>query len=418
MGNDYIEKLHVQSVRQFNELNIQFNSGFNFLAGPNGCGKTSILTCISHCFHHSNFKYSRFSNDAEFWSDIIVNDNRYRVGLGANSIKGGTNYREASIHRWNPPTSEKDRISLRIDQAENELTSFCPLFIGAHRNICYKKIQGMSREQTTEQGIRTYKLNYTKSLYGEWNSDIKQWLVNRYFIIDKDWAQEEKTNWEHLVNSLPILGPFESAFSFVNIGKDLEPVFSIYGKECYLEELSAGFQAVLSIIANIFEWIESSNQEGNKTAKSAIGTVLIDELDLHLHPEWQFTLRDGLKAIFPNLQFIVTTHSPHLLASAKPNEVIVIPKNNIDETYNLSPSSTAYSGWSTDQILADVMGVVSLENKEYEKLVSNAFDKIEENSIEGLEEAISNLSLVCHPNDTIVTILNARLASMMATSND
>lgn len=418
MTNNYIECLYVKNVRQFNELNIEFSEGFSFLAGPNGCGKTSVLACISHCFEHSNFQYSRFKSDSEFWTDVSYENSKYRVGLGSNSIQQGSSYRSASISRWNAPHSDQGRRAVSLNNIKEKLPNFCPLFIGTNRNIQYKVIQGMSREKETQESINNYTRNSTKSLYGEGNANIKQWLVNRYFMIDKEWAGEERGNWNNLIESLPNIGPFNSNFSFVRIQKDLEPIFSIYGNECYLEELSAGFQAVLSMIAEIFEWIESSNPEGSRNVSSAEGTVLIDELDLHLHPEWQFTLRDGLENIFPRLQFIVTTHSPHLLASAKPNEVIVMPKNDINEIYNLSPSEKIFSGWNTDQILSDVMGVISLENKEYEKLISRAFDQIEQRSIEGLEREITNLEAVCHPNDTIVMVLRARLAGMVANSND
>ena len=416
MAKSHIESLHVKNVRQFQDLKVNFNQGFNFLAGPNGCGKTSVLACISHCFHHANFAYSRFEDESEFWTDLNDNGVLYRVGLGKGSINGGS-YRQSSGKQWKKPPGEANRKSLTVTEVKQELRSFCPLFIGANRSIKYRQISGMSREQTLDQKIDTYTSNSTKSLYGDWNSDIKQWLVNRYFMIDKEWAVEEKENWEHLVNSLPSIGPFDSKFSFIRIGKDLEPVFSIYGNECYLEELSSGFQAVLSIIANIFEWVEGSREDGDRIVKSAAGTVLIDELDLHLHPEWQFSIRKSLETVFPSIQFIVTTHSPHLLSSANKNEVIIMPENGSDK-YDLSPSKSMYSGWNTDQILSEIMGVKSLDNKTYEEYVAIALEKVESNSVPELKLAISNLEKICHPNDSIITVLKARLASMVALQDD
>ena len=420
MSNSYIERLHVKSVRQFNKLNIEFNQGFNFIAGPNGCGKTSILACISHCFDSRNLNYSRFNSESELWTDIVVQDSLFRLGLAANSVTNFNSYRKSRIQGVITPLqqSNPNRKSITIYEFSQNLIDFCPLFIGANRNITYTVIEGMAKERTREQQYDSYISNSTRSLYGDWNSSIKQWLCNRYFIIDKDWAIEEKQNWCHLIESLPTIGPFDSHFSFVRIERDLEPIFSIYGKECYLEELSSGFQSVLSIIANIFEWIEGSKKEGNRNVKQATGSVLIDELDLHLHPEWQFTLRDGLKRIFPKLQFIVTTHSPHLLASAKQNEVIIMPKNSTNEIYNLSPSHRTYNGWNTDQILSEIMDVRSLENKDYERLITKAFEWIEQRSILGLENTIESLEQICHPSDTIVTVLKTRLASMVALQDD
>ncbi|WP_330472178.1 AAA family ATPase [Vibrio harveyi] len=421
MSSTYIEKLHLRNFRQFKTLDVEFNKRFNFIAGPNGCGKTSILAGISHSFSHDSLQFSRFNEDSEFWTDVIVDGEKKRTGLGKGSLTG-TSYRQSSINRWNLPPSEEGRESIVLHSTKDSLNGFCPLFIGAERSIKYKKIQGMTREPTRDEQVSNYTSMGTRSLYSETSHnqqrDIKQWLVNRYFMIDKEWAAEERENWNHMIQYLPTLAPFDSDFSYVRTGKELEPVFSLYGQECYLEELSAGFQAILFIIANIFEWVEGTRPEGERLVSQASGTVLIDELDIHLHPEWQFTLRDGLANIFPELQFIVTTHSPHLLSSAKENEIIVMERSHDQNEYDLRPSDKRFSGWSTDQILSEVMGVVSLENKDYEKLISSAFDKMEEGNIQELRVAIDNLAEIAHPNDSILTVLNAKYAAMVALSDD
>lgn len=413
----YIEHLHVKNIRQFGTLDITFNKKFNFIAGPNGCGKTSILTCISHCFFYGNLEYSRVQENTELWTDFTSKDLKYRLGLGQGSFNKGE-YRKGSLKLWGEIPKEINRTTLAPHEISKNTEIFCPLFLGANRSITYKEISGMQREQELESKRQSYSQTAIQSLYGEFRHDIKQWIVNRDFIIEKDWAKEERINWNHLIESLPTIAPFDSNFSYLRTGRNLEPVFSIYGVECYLEELSSGFQAVISIIANIFEWIEGSRPEGERNVSTASGTVLIDELDLHLHPEWQFTLRSGLSKIFPNLQFIVTTHSPHLLASAEPGEVIAMPKSFSNETYDLHPSSHTYSGWNTDQILYEIMGVRSLENKKYEQLVSRAFEFVDFGTPEELQVAINNLIAVAHPSDTIVTVLQAKLAAKVANYND
>lgn len=421
MSSNYIEKLHLRNFRQFKQLDVEFNKRFNFIAGPNGCGKTSILAGISHSLNHDSLQFSRLNEDSEFWTDVIVSGEKKRTGLGKGSLAGAS-YRANSIKQWNRPPSEEGRESVILHSTKTSLNGFCPLFIGAERSIKYKQIQGMTREPTRDEQISAYTSMGTRSLYSETSHhqqrDIKQWLVNRYFMIDKEWAEEERENWNHMIQHLPTLAPFDSDFSYVRTGKELEPVFSLYGQECFLEELSAGFQAILFIIANIFEWVEGTRPEGERLVSKASGTVLIDELDIHLHPEWQFTLRDGLENIFPELQFIVTTHSPHLLSSAKVNEIIVMERSHDQNEYDLRPSDKRFSGWSTDQILSEVMGVVSLENKDYEKLISSAFDKMEEGNIQELRVAIDNLAEIAHPNDSILTVLNAKYAAMVALSDD
>jgi hypothetical protein len=315
---------------------------------------------------------------------------------------------------WKNKLQEKnDRIDLYPNLIKNTLKS-SPLFIGSQRRIKYSKIKGLSPEYSTDKALNMYLKNNTKSLYGDWQIDIKQWIVNRYFVVDKEWATLEKKNWDLFVKYLQKIAPFNSNFSYIKTEGDFEPIFSVYGKECYLEELSAGYQAVLSLIIDIFAWIESTMEGDSRIAANAKGTVLIDEPDVHLHPEWQLTLREGLTNLFPNLQFIVTTHSPHLLASAGPGEVIIMPKAYTEPVYNLAPKEKAFSGWQTDEILREIMGVESLDNKERSKFVSRAFNAIDNKNIDDLKDAIDELKRICHPKDTLVTELRLELASLQA----
>jgi predicted ATPase len=427
MNDIYIESLHVKNVRLFTELNIQFNRSFNFLAGPNGCGKTSVLACISHCFQDAGFEYSRYGNDSEFWSDITLKENRYRVGLGKGTFKKNEYRKISTIANWvDPPQGGNSMLSGPKNGIPESIPNylvkdklkFTPLFIGAYRNISYKQIQGVQREKPLEEALNEYSKNNMKSLYGEWQTNIKQWIVNRYFMIDKDWAEHEKQNWEHFTKHLPKIAPFNSNFSYVKTGRDFEPVFSIYGKECYLEELSAGYQAVLSLIIDIFAWIEGTMEGDNRIVTNARGIVLIDEPDVHLHPEWQLTLREGLKVIFPHLQFIVTTHSPHLLASADSGEVIIMPKAYTEDVYNLTPREKSFSGWDTNDILREIMGVKSLDNTARAKLINDALRAVDIKDIDDLKKLIGKLKDICHPNDTVVTELMLELSSMQALSGE
>lgn len=215
-----------------------------------------------------------------------------------------------------------------------------------------------------------------------------------------------------MLENLPRIAPTGSDFQYLRTERDLEPIFRLYGQECYLEELSAGFQAIFSVIANIIEWIEKINPQGHRNIQEATGTVLIDELDLHLHPEWQFNIRDGLEALFPKLQFIVTTHSPHLLASAKEGEVIIMNRETGKTEYYFKPSDKRYSGWNTDQILEDVMGVKSLKNKDYERLIDEALDAYESKDKTKLLSVMEHLKNITHSDDTIVQVLEMKMASL------
>ena len=66
---------------------------------------------------------------------------------------------------------------------------------------------------------------------------------------------------------------------------------------------------------------------GDETLERTSGLVLIDEIDLHLHPKWQRQIVGGLKEVFPNIQFFATTHSPQVIGEARPEEIVLLTKD-------------------------------------------------------------------------------------------
>jgi predicted ATP-dependent endonuclease of OLD family len=81
-----IERLHVKSLKHFSEVDVTFNEKFNFITGPNGCGKTSILAAVAHCLDW-NGEYSRHKENSEYWIDVSEKGRKFRFGLGENFVQ-------------------------------------------------------------------------------------------------------------------------------------------------------------------------------------------------------------------------------------------------------------------------------------------------------------------------------------------
>jgi predicted ATP-binding protein involved in virulence len=96
----------------------------------------------------------------------------------------------------------------------------------------------------------------------------------------------------------------------------------------------------------------------NKAVNDATGIVMIDEIDLHLHPKWQRHVVSDLKKAFPNIQFVVTTHSPFIVQSLKSDEIW-----NLDKVMDVAPDEL-----KIDTVATEIMGVSSSYSESNESL--------------------------------------------------
>ncbi|HHD80017.1 MAG TPA: hypothetical protein ENK99_00160 [Campylobacterales bacterium] len=135
-----------------------------------------------------------------------------------------------------------------------------------------------------------------------------KWLQYLDYIEQKEnnnviSVKEAKKLLQHLLNS--------------DIEIDISPdkvTFTEKGSEVSFEQLSAGYKGVITIICDMISRL-SEKQQVEKIADFR-GVVLIDEIELHLHPKWQYGFMNKLRETFPLIQFIVTTHSPSVLLGA------------------------------------------------------------------------------------------------------
>ena len=100
--------------------------------------------------------------------------------------------------------------------------------------------------------------------------------------------------------------------------------------------LSDGQRNIVAMIGDLaFKAAQLNPHLGPRVLTHTPGVVLIDELDLHLHPHWQRHIAEDLRGTFPGLQFIVTTHSPFIVQSARAGEIVSLDTQTVDQTGNL-----------------------------------------------------------------------------------
>ena len=155
--------------------------------------------------------------------------------------------------------------------------------------------------------------------------------------------------------------------SFDNLRVQEEPLSLLVDKADValdLSQLSDGERSFLAMVSDLGRRLALANPLLDNPLEGA-GVVLIDELELHLHPKWQREASEKLRKTFPNIQFIATTHSPFVIQALRPGELINLDPDEFGE----------YADKSIEDIAENVMGVDLPQKSERYRQMMGAAEK-------------------------------------------
>ncbi len=164
--------------------------------------------------------------------------------------------------------------------------------------------------------------------------DLNQWL------LDHDWdayqAGEPDPSYELVKKALLKCLPNATRLRFAPKMKEVTVDFDKREEQAF-SNLSDGQRNMLALVGDLAVKAVRLNhaQLGEETFKQTPGIVLIDEIDLHLHPTWQRVVLENLRTVFPNLQFIATTHSPFIVQTLREGELVMLEGQPVPQTNNL-----------------------------------------------------------------------------------
>lgn len=382
-----IKAIHIEGVGGITDLEIEFHEQMNIICGPNGIGKTTILECIAHCF-------------ASGQTNIL----KRHVGASKSKIR-------ASL----VDGMKKFPMEMQIDQYEpNQPTTINGLHdksqflfsLKTTRTFSYTPLNAVSKDTDKPMHIL-----WDESKNGISVHDVKNWFVNRYLYSKHSEAltDEQMQNFQLAKECFSALNK-DFSFSRVMASSNEILVATPSGK-IYYEYLSSGFKSCLAILFGIIKEIEF--RFSATKAEDFDGVVLIDELELHLHPEWQYRIAGVLVRIFPKAQFIVTTHSPHIIQSAEPDQIIAL-ENQAGRTVarNLPKSRYGFKGWTLDEVLTDVMGMADTRTEVFGQLMSQFNKAIDKEDHSAALLAYEQLDISLHPTSHVRKLLRLQLASI------
>jgi predicted ATP-binding protein involved in virulence len=121
-----------------------------------------------------------------------------------------------------------------------------------------------------------------------------------------------------------------------------------------LDQLSGGYRVMLALVMDLARRMAQANPRRGREAIDVAGVVLIDEVDLHLHPRWQQRVIHDLTTTFPGIQFIVSTHSPQVLTTIKPESILVLERESGQVA---AAAATSSFGAKSERLLTEILGV-------------------------------------------------------------
>jgi len=165
------------------------------------------------------------------------------------------------------------------------------------------------------------------------------------------------------------------------------------GKEFRIEQLSDGEKCLLAMVGDLARRLAIANP-GLDDPLQGEGVVLIDEIELHLHPRWQRMIIPRLLQTFPGCQFIVSTHSPQVLSEVAPENIHLLHQDEETGEIPCSKPQRSY-GLDSSEILEELMGATR-RNADVEHKLTELFRHIDDEDFEAAREALRALREELH----------------------
>jgi predicted ATP-binding protein involved in virulence len=178
------------------------------------------------------------------------------------------------------------------------------------------------------------------------------------------------------------------------------------------KEMGYGYQTSISWVIDLIKnLIETYPESTNPLAEPAI--VLIDEIDMHLHPSWQKNIVKEIDSLFPNIQFIVTTHSPLILQAIGSDLNLIKLRSNEKSVVIEQDSFEKYQGWSFEELMTGLLDVDGkLRSDRYVEMTGKFSKAILGNNKKSARTIYNELVAILHPSSIERKIIDMQLKSI------
>ena len=388
--------LTLNNFRAFKHIDLSFHPKLTVLAGVNGSGKTTLLDAyaimlsriVSYIEDGKINKNTIRIND----SDIQNGENRAKISL----INGDELAFSINKSRKGIFSLEKDdvqhakkyaeTIQQRIENSRTQATVPVFIYYQTQRAVIDfpKRIRTAHKFDLVE--------TYDNSLNGEINFRLFfEWFREREDLENEIRLRQNMNYRDGQLNAVrEALTKFLPHITDIQIRRIGEQamIAKENGREISINQLSDGAKILCASIGDLARRLAMANPMGNDPLLGN-GIVLIDELELHLHPKWQREIIRKLPKVFPNIQFVVSTHSPQIISEVAAESLYVLNWNKKSNQPECTKPVRSL-GLNTADVLSEIMDS-RIINQEFDDKVEEVYQYIEQEQWEEAERTLEDL---------------------------
>ncbi len=408
-----VKSLQLANVRGIEAAEFRFRPGFNLIVGENGIGKTTVLDALRFCLT----AFVRSANGIDIRGAFAAED--VRVGADALTVGcvgsiGMAEHRYV-IHR--PHESVVSREGKAGMPREHVIrTPAKRHFLGpAPTPATGREPEGrpLAVLYSTKRAVTSYSTRSPAA--GSVEAAFAAALADAALRLGvfADWMRAQEALAREWPPAGRVLEGLEKAIARflpgyarlrVDPGKRMGLVIDRDGSTVSVHQLSDGERGVLCLALDLTRRLVQANPELENPVEKAEAVVLIDELELHLHPRWQRRIAARLTKTFPSCQFIATTHSPQVIGEVQHDRVHIMTDGEV-----YSPNHSF--GVDSSRVLEEVMQVVP-RNEGIEQLLGEVSDDIGEQQYARARESIGKLARRIGEDDPEITRMRTLLDFM------
>ncbi len=432
VDNFYIESILVKNYKKFDDLYLDFTNQFTLIIGENGSGKTSVLDAIAtllggylHTFKDISSAQRHSIAKRDIKLDIFDYDNNISVKYNTPVIISGTcklDNKIVPIKRLRQNAGTTTATKLPVDENKvliDIIRSFEEDNIKILPIVSYHGT-GRLWEQDNKSSSSMEKL----TRYDGYNDCLSSKSNYRNFII---WFKKQEMNAFNLRKEIPILEAVRATVIqmlsivtgkkielFIYREGDLEIKYKDEDKREKISNLSDGYRNIIGMVSDIAYRMAILNPNlGLEVTQKTSGVVLIDEIDLHLHPKWQKKIVNILISLFPRVQFIATSHSPFIIQSIGKNSIIKLDESN--ETLSVDASTLSIEDISeniqnipTPQMSSKKIEMLEVAKEYFDKLELLEKGDVSQEEIKIIKDRLDEVSAIYDDNMAYVAFLERK----------